>query len=330
MAVAAAANRPGVSSDPRGQLRADKQAELRRRQAPGFSVGNLPGVNRARAAMLGLSMLNAAPTFSNDLNSNEATATNQSYSRDEAYRRTFQANKIKRQIGESAGLNLERRASSEESNFLADIEQDTAAREAEALERNQAGLDTRSRSAKSNSLQDLQDKGFQAGVQAVQDKFGKELGALGINLVGDTVEGFDWGEDFGLSDGIVFVQRQAQAVRTILSPEQAKTGTPKNFKELRANLENSALDLFVPRFDLKSLKGISGLLGEIWIWFVGGLILLVIAFFIALLYGMFSMWQNPFSTLMQIYNVGGASAAAAAINAAGNAALDQAHQNMTQ
>ena len=327
MAVAAAAMRPGFSSDPRGRLRASQTAERRSRTAtPKFS---LPAANNNLGF---LSREQFPPNASLGTDAVDTTAANNtnSYSRDETFRRTQRTNAVKQQIGGQVGLNLDRQHSNDDSMDLEDLQQEEAASEAEFLERNQAGQDRRLSSAKRAQLESMASKSLDKGLQFLGEKAAKELSAMGINSLEDLLEILDYGEDLFVFQIINGVLDAGKVVRAIFPGKLASSDNPKNLKELAAKNAYTLLDVIFPPVGISSGSKISGMLGALLYGLAFSFMFLILCFFILVIYGLISFTQNPFSTLFQVYQAGGLSAAASAVNTAGNAVLDTAHQNFTQ
>lgn len=311
MATAAVATSPSLSSDPRGQLRVSQTAERRNRiAAPEF---HLPAANNN----LGFISRNQFPTNAS-LGASEidTTAANNtaSYSRDETYRRSFQANQIKHQIGQSAGLDLNRQPSNEESTELEDLQQEEAARETEFFARNQAGEDRRLSGAKRAQLESMASKSMDKGLQFLGEKAAKELSAVGINSLEDLLEALDDGEDLFVFQVVNGVLSVGKGVRAIFPGKLASSDDPKNLKELVAKNAMTLLDVIFPPVGISSGSKISGMLGLLIYGLMFSFVLLVLGFVVIIIYTLL----NPWSTTSGV------------INTMGNAALGNMYQQMTE
>lgn len=299
--VATAAASSFSPSDARAKLQADKKAEQRRRERSTFS--KMPGKSNIQNAMAAMSLMSTAPDLPNYQGASFPTEDVAAASGGENYRRTYQANKWKHQIGSNVDSVLSRYQEPETRDDLYNVELDASEMEANFFLNNQLGLDNRLTSAKRAERAFLQNKSVQEGIKAATDQvtgaIKKELGSLGVNLAGDTVESLDTGEDFGISQGLVFVQRQAQAVRTILSPAPTESNAqPETLAQVRKQVENEILDLFIARFNLHTMSGLSGLLGVLFQWFVLGLVFIILLTIFFIIAGVYFGIGNPFMSFI--------------------------------
>jgi|GEM_PF-3551253 len=281
-------------TDTRARLRAAQEAEKQKR-AKGRILRNMPGTKLARSAALG-----AVPQFNNaqPAETEPQTQTAESTTAREDYQKAFRSRQINHQIGNSVGLDFNRSASNENPSELEQIQQDTAAQEAEMLQNNQQGLDTRSSAAKRAARHAMQKSGLDEGVKAVQNAVQKEIGKLGVNLFGDGVIGVDAvGEDFYTSQVAVFVQRNLQVSRTILSPAPPSIDEMSSVQDIPAQALEKGLDLFIPRLSITSMGGIAGILGFIFQWFVLSLAMILLTVIILLISSAYNLWENPLTSI---------------------------------
>lgn len=222
-------------------------------------------------------------------------------SQDEAFRRTMRANQVRRQIGQTAGLDLDRRASVQENEQEFDaVQQDYANRENDFFANNQAGIDARANTAKRGELGNLQNQALQDGMKALTKTAQKELGGLAVNLGADAAEGIDAAfEDFGLTQFITFVKNCISAVRTIFPSKPASSGNV--LQDLKSEMTSSFLDTLAPPFSLSSMAGMSGLLGFLFQLLIIAFALVILSFILIFLVGILTLASNPFSTIVTLF-----------------------------
>ncbi|MEK7183294.1 MAG: hypothetical protein AAB776_01525 [Patescibacteria group bacterium] len=306
------------STDTRATLQAAKKTEAKRRlQSPARSgfMGGLGG-KRAQTVMLGAALSGAPGNFDHlptpaahtysmtDQDQSDETDTDDSTptTAGEEYQKAFQSRRISHQIGGAVGLDVGHRSGSEDTSELEQIQQNTAAQEAEALQNNQQGIDTRSSAAKRAARHAIQKSGLDEGVKAVQDAVQKELGSLGMNLFGDGVIGADAiGEDFYVSQGVVFVQRNLQAARTILSPVPPSVDEMTSVQDIPVQAVEKGLDFFIPRFALYSMAGMAGILGFILQWFIISAATIVLTGLVLLISSAYNLWENPLTSIWTLF-----------------------------
>jgi hypothetical protein len=298
--VAQAAATLGSQTDVRARLQAGKLAEQRRRQQTWTK--NIPGLQTAQAGMLALSMLGTAPQFDNEA-APESSPQTQTMPAGEQFQRAARSRQIKQQIGQSVGIDLNRRPNNqEELSPLEQIQQDYGRSEAELLAGNQLDLDDRSSFAKRGAQRALQETGLDKGIQALNDEFQKKMSAIIANssgAIGEVVDSLC--EDGGITEGVVFIQNQVQAARTILSPAPPEIGDITSVQDLTNKAGEAFLDALVPRFNLHTVEGIEGFLKAIVQWFMIALIIVVLSLLIliqmAIFYYVFQFINNPLATI---------------------------------
>lgn len=275
------------SVDTGAKLRADKLAAQRER---------LKAVSNVTPARTGLAQ-NAA----NNREQESAQAFPADIAQDEAFRRTTRANQVRRQIGAAAGLDLERRSASPDSDNEFDaVQQDYANRESNFFADNQTGADTRANTAKRGELENLQNQALQKGMQALTKTAQKELSGLAVNLGADAAEGIDAAfEDFGLTQFITFIKNCVSAVRTIFPNKPVSSGNV--LQDLKSEMTTSFLDTLAPPFSIASASGLSGLLGFLFQLLIIGFVLVILSFIIIFFVGILTFTENPFSTIVTLF-----------------------------
>jgi hypothetical protein len=273
MAVGVATNLRG-STDVGARLRAAKNEEDRRRKKS-WAAANIPFYRQAQAGMMALSMMSTAPQFNDEASTDNSPQT-QSMTAGEEYQRAFRQRQVRQQIGNNVGLDLNRQPVEQEQPIDQLIE-DFGSQQAELMDNNQRGLDTRSAPAKRAAQESVKDKGLEEGFKALQDEFQKKMSAYIANssgAIGEVIDSFC--EDLGVTQALVFVQGKVQAVRTILTPAPPSQTEITSIQDLRAKFTEAGLDAFAPRFNISTPEGIEGLLKELLQMFVIGFVMVVI------------------------------------------------------
>lgn len=205
----------------------------------------------------------------------------------ERYQRAFRQRQIVHQIGQAAGLTLDRQQqNNDQPDEFQALSNNYAEQEAMALLQSQLNLDARASQVKNRALKDLKERGLKEGLETLVKAGTKEIGAVTVSAVAAAGEVVDSAfEDLGLVEGATFVQNQIQAVRTIFSPPPPPPEAATDLKSLGDNVrrwsQDMVFDTLFPRFNLHTVSGLTSLGKAIYQWFLLSLIFIAICAYIA-------------------------------------------------